>query len=151
MSDRSSKIISIVLYILLGVSAVLGVLFYAGPETSSSVQSVSSQPVYTQQFLIWAYILTGVAAVSSLVFPLIQAIIHPQNAKKGIIPIISILVIIGLAYYLASDQAMQITGTDLGSNPEAMKYAGTMIISVYLLAGVAILSILYSEIVNIFK
>jgi len=151
MSDRSSKIISIILYILLGVSAILGVLFYAGPEKASSLQSVASQPIYTQQFIVWAYILVGLATVFTLGFPLVKAIIHPQNAKKGIVPLISILVIVGLAFYFSSDQPMQIMGSDLGDNQEVMKYAGTMIISVYLLAGVALVSILYSEVVNIFK
>ncbi len=151
MPNTLSKVISIFLYVLLGVSVILGILYYTGGNTEASATAVYPEPVYTRIFLIWAYILAGLATLFAVGFPLVRAIMNPKSAKKGVLPIILGLVIIFIAYQLASDDVIKIVGKGMVTDPFVLKYAGTILITTYLLAGIAIVSILYSEIEGIFK
>lgn len=151
-SNILSRIVSIVFYIIIAVSAALGILYYAGGISPETQDAVYVEYVYTQPFLIWAYILFGLAAFFAAGFPLVKAIINPKSAKKAVVPILGILAIVAIAYSLASDEIMSIVGYDGQDNvPSTLKYAGTMIITTYFLAGLAVLSIIFSEVAGLFK
>ncbi|MFC2090142.1 hypothetical protein ACFLT1_05140 [Bacteroidota bacterium] len=108
----------------------------------------------TDYALGWAYILLIIAAIAALVFP----ILNIATDLKSIIRLVSLLgaaaILILLSYFvLASDATINIlgyTGTE-NSNPVVLKWVGTGLFSTYFLFGLAVLSILYSEVVKIFK
>ena len=139
MNFSISKIISIILYVLLGISTLLGILFYI-------------KIIDEELFLIWMYILAGIAAVSAIVFPVIFLVKYPKNAKKSLTGIIAIVVIIGIAYFIASDEILTLPGyTGLDNVPPMLKFAGTILFTMYILAIAAVASILYVEIAKYFK
>jgi len=139
MAFNMSKIISIVLYVLLGISALLGILFYI-------------KAIDAELFLIWTYILVCIAAVAAIVFPVILLIKNPKNTKKSLIGIIAVVVIIGIAYFIASDEILTLPGyTGLDNVPSMLKFAGTSLFSMYILAIAAVASIFYVEIAKYFK
>ena len=142
-----SKILRIVLIVLLAISALLTILFYAGGE------DVSGQPVYTNIFLLWAVILTGITVGVTVTFPVIQMITNPKNAKKGLLGIAALVVVIAIAYGLSSGEALGVRNPDLVQYdvPSTLKYAGTMINSIYVLAIIAFVSVMYVEVSKIFK
>lgn len=142
-----AKILRILLIVLLAISAVLTVLFYAGGE------DMSGAPVYTNIFLIWGGILVGIAAGFAVIFPIIQMITNPKNAKKGLFGVVALVVVLGVAYMLSSTEQLGITNAELIQYdvPSTLKYAGTMINSIYVLAALAILTIIYTEVTKAFK
>ncbi|MCD4834205.1 MAG: hypothetical protein K8R31_10455 [Bacteroidales bacterium] len=142
-----TKILRIVLIVLLAISALLTILFYAGGE------DISGQPVYTNIFLLWAVLLTGIAVVVTVIFPVIQMITNPKNAKKGLLGVVAIVVVIAIAYGLSSGEALGVRNPDLVQYdvPSTLKYAGTMINSIYVLAIIAFVSVMYVEVSKIFK
>ena len=146
------RILSILLYILLAVSAVLILIFYFGPDVEGTTGTNLEEPTITNVILRWAQALLGIGAVLAIVFPLGYMIANPKNATKALIALVFIGVVVVVGYLLASDQVMQLTayqGTD--NNPETLKWSGTGLISMYLLLGLAVLSIVYSEIAKFFK
>lgn len=144
-----NKILRIGLIVLFSVSALLTLLFYAGGEEISG----SGVPKFTNLFIVWAYVLTGIAVGFAVIFPVIQMITNPKNAKKGLMGIVALAVIIVIAYALASSEILNINNAELAKYnvPSTLKYAGMMLYSVYVLAFVAIASMLYSEVSKIFK
>ncbi|MFO7842615.1 MAG: ABC-2 transporter permease [Bacteroidales bacterium] len=142
-----SKILRIVLIILLAVSAVLGILFYAGGE------DVSGQPVYTNTFIGWAFILAGIAVAFAVIFPIFQMFKNPKAAVKGLLGLLVVAVVVFIAYAVSSGEELGITNPELMQYdvPGTLKYAGTLLNSAYLLAGLAILSMIYSEVSKMFK
>lgn len=142
-----TKILRIVLIVLLAISALLTILFYAGGE------DISGQPVYTNIYILWAYILTGIAVGFTVIFPVIQMITNPKNAKKGLLGIAALVVVIAIAYALSSSEMLGIRNPDLVKYdvPSTLKYAGTMINSIYVLAIIAFVAVLYTEVVKAFK
>ena len=143
-----NKILRIGLIVLFAISALLTLLFYAGGEEINGVT-----PKFTELFIIWAYILTGIAVGFTVFFPVIQMITNPKNAKKGLMGIAALAVIIVIAYALASNEILNINNAELAKYnvPSTLKYAGMMLYSVYVLAFIAIASMLYSEVSKIFK
>lgn len=141
------KILRIGLIVLLAISALLLILFYAGGE------NVSGQPVYTNIFIVWAYVLTGIAVGFTIIFPIIQMITHPEQAKKGLLGIGALVVVIAIAYVMSSTELLGIKNPELVKYdvPSTLKYAGTMINSIYVLTVIAILSMVYTEVAKIFK
>lgn len=142
-----SKILRIVLIVLLAISALLTILFYAGGE------NISGQPVYTNIFILWAYILTGIAIGFTVIFPIFQMIKNPKNAKKGLLGVVALVIVIAIAYGLSSGEVLGIRNPDLVQYdvPSTLKYAGTMINSIYVLAIIAIVSMIYTEFSKVFK
>ena len=76
-----------------------------------------------------------------------------KNAKKGLLGIVALVIVVGIAYMLSSTEQLGITNVDLVQYdvPSTLKYAGTMIHSIYVLAIVAIVSMIYTEVAKIFK
>ncbi|MBU8891369.1 MAG: hypothetical protein KOO66_01215 [Bacteroidales bacterium] len=142
-----SKILRIVLIVLLAISAFLTILFYAGGE------DISGQPVFTNIFILWAYVLTGIAVGFTVIFPVFQMITNPKNAKKGLLGIVALAVVVAIAYGFSSSEVLGIKNPELVQYdvPSTLKYAGMMINSIYVLALLAIVSMLYTEVAKIFK
>ena len=142
-----SKILRIVLIVLLALSALICVIFYAGGE------NINGQPNYTNLYLIWAAVLTSVAVGLTIILPVIQMIINPKNAKKGLIGVVALAVVIAVAYLMSSGELLGITDPELVGydTPSTVRYSGMMLNSVYLLAGLTVLSMIYSEVSKAFK
>ncbi|MFC2104211.1 hypothetical protein ACFLS4_02515 [Bacteroidota bacterium] len=142
-----NKILRIVLIVLFSISALLTLLFYAGGE------EISGQPRFTNIYLIWAVALTGLAVGLTVIFPVIQMITNPKNAKKGLMGVIALLVVLAVSYVFSSGELLGIKNPDLVQYdvPSTLKYAGMMLNSIYILAIIAIVSMVYSEVSKVFK
>jgi len=145
-----SKILRIVLLVLLLISVVFTVMFYAGPTVMVGSHEA---PIYTESFLVWAYALAGIAVLMSVIFPLFQMVTNPAKAKKSILGIVLLGAVILVAYLIAGDTPLGITNPDLVhfDVPSTLKQVGTGIQSMYLLIGLAVISILFTEVAKIFK
>lgn len=101
----------------------------------------------TNYGIIICYILLAVATLAAIVFPIIQFVQHPKNAKGALIGIGALVVTVAISYVLASDNNpsnMEITAS-------AAKQVGTGLYAFYLLAGIAIVAVVYSEVAKFFK
>ena len=147
-----SKIVSYTLYALMLISVVLAVLFYFGKVVPGTEGTNMHEPTITKTILLWAGILAGLTAFLSLVFPIINMVTNPKAAKKTLFTIVGVAILIFVAWLLASDAVLDMPHYEGKDNvPSILKLAGTGLKTTYILAGLAILSILYSEIVKYFK
>lgn len=142
-----NKILRISLIVLLAISAFICILFYVGGE------SAPDQPRFTQLYILWAYALTGLAVGLTVVFPIVQMISNPKNAKKGLLGVVALAVIIVVSYAMSSGELLGIIDPELiqYDEPTTLKYAGMMLNSIYALAALAILTMVYSEVSKVFK
>ncbi len=136
---KLTKISSYILYVFLGISVLIGVLFYAG--------AISEEPM-----LDLAYIFFGIATVATIGFPIVYLISNPKGAINVIIGLVFIGIIVLISYFLATDQVVYITGyTGTDNVPNTLKTVGTGLYTTYILFFLSILAILYSEISSAFK
>jgi hypothetical protein len=133
----NSKTISIISYAILGISALMGILFYAG--------GVSEEPI-----IFWCYALAIVAAAASIIFPMLNIISNPKGAKSVLMGAAALFVITGIAYGMAGDEVLPAYRA-YGTTEASSKMVSTGLILFYLLAGGAVVAAIYSEISKIFK
>lgn len=151
-----SRISQILGYVLLAVSVVLGVIFFMhtgdiDPDAAKSEQILQVGPILNY-FLLWATILTGLAAFFTFIFPIGKMIINPKRAIKSFIMIVVFAIMIFLAWSFSSDELLTIPGYDGHDNvPERLKLAGTIIYTMYILLAGVLLTIIYSEVSKVFK
>ncbi len=151
MSNILSKILSITLYLLMGVSIVLMLIFYFGTDVPGTADTPMREPVVTETILTWAYVLVGLAIVSALIFPAIRMVTNPKNAKKTLIGLVGIAVIVIVAWQFSSDEVLPLATENPDNVPHVLKLAGTQLGTMYILLTLAVLSIFYTEIRNLFK
>jgi len=152
MSDKIKKIISIILYVLMGISLVLVIMFYFGKVVPGTEGTNMEEPVITGKILIWAAILTILTVGLAVIFPIMHLISNPKSAKQFLFVLLGVAILIFIAYSLASNEVLEIPGYIGKDNvPGTLKFVGTGLILTYILSGLAVLSILYSEISNYFK
>lgn len=137
MSEGLSKVLNIVLYVLLGISALLGVLFY-----SDSIDS--------ETLMYWCYVLFAIGTASAIIFPIISMVKHPKAAKSALIGVLALVLVFVVAYMLAGDE-MTDKYYDFLSGPEASRRVGTGLIAFYILAIGAIGVTIFSGISKLFK
>jgi hypothetical protein len=152
-----NKLIRIILIVLFSVSALIILFYFAGGKNTIELAGsgrIETYPKFTNVLIVWAYILTGLAVGLTIIFPVIQMVTNPKNAKKGLMGILALVVILGIAYLFASGEVLGIKNLELAAKydvPSTLKYAGMMINSIYILAVIAIVSMVYSEVAKVFK
>ncbi|MFO7851166.1 MAG: hypothetical protein ACQERS_03155 [Bacteroidota bacterium] len=150
MSNIISRIIQIFLWVLMAITIVLAIIFYFGNVENEGTRM--EEPVVTQTFLSWAYILFFIAAGVTIIFSIVSMIINPQGIKKGIFSLLIGVAVIVVAYLLADDTVLNMPYfTGKGNEPATLKYVGTGLYTAYILIGLAFLAILWSSVSRIFK
>ena len=131
--------------LLLAGSVILGVLYYAGGEMAGG------EPVYTNHILIWGGVLAALAGLMAVIFPLAQIIAQPKRGKGTLIGILSLVIVVLIAYGLASSEPLSFPTPNPDNVPPVLKRVGTGLITMYLLVGIGLVSILFTEISKSFK
>ncbi|MDT8400661.1 MAG: hypothetical protein RQ743_03115 [Bacteroidales bacterium] len=152
MSNLTSRIIQIILWLLMAVTIIFAIMFYFGNVKDGTAGTRLEEPIVTNTFLTYAYILFAVAIGLTIIFSIINIIINPKGIKKGIIALVIAAVVIIAAYVMADDTVLRMPHyTGGGNEPGTLKIVGTGLITAYILVGLAFLAILWSSVSRIFK
>jgi uncharacterized BrkB/YihY/UPF0761 family membrane protein len=149
---KISRISSITLYIIIGITIVLTILFFAGGYVPGTKGTNSAEPVNTDYILIWNVILLVIAIILTLVFTVLSLLMNPKRALRSLIILGVIAVIIFISYQFASDEILNLvnyTGPD--NIPSKLKIVDTGLFLTYFLLAIAFGAILYNEISQVFK
>jgi hypothetical protein len=138
MTVLASKILRIFLGILLAISALLAALFYVDIITDDTL-------------IYWGYFLVIFTAVITILFPLAFLFLNPKNSIKIFIALGLMVVIAIIAYSLSQVGISELRLEKLEASAETAKYVGAGLIFTYILAGLAVASIIYASISKLFK
>ena len=145
------KISSIVLYIIAGISVIFAGMYYMGGSVPETIGTTFEEKNFTSIILIWAFVLFLIAGITTLIFSLVNVITNPKVVKSFLLVIALTIVLIVVSYVLASSDPL--TNLSVSKIPTAstLKWVGTGLIATYILAIVAFLGIIVSEIYSAFK
>ena len=121
-ADICSKVSKIAFYIAMAVSVALIVLFFGvGFNNMETINNNDMRsPQFTDALLYWIYALTGIAVVLVLVFSLISFGKNfkdsPLGAVKGLLGVLLLVALFGIAYALASDAPIFVNGKQLADS-----------------------------------
>ena len=147
-----SKISQYTLWALMAVSLVFVGVFFFGGFVEGTEGTSTAEPIITNVILRWSYILLIITVAILIVFQLVLMISNLQALKRMGIVLGIAAVLIFISYQLADDTLLNLimyTGPD--NVPGTLQIVGTTLIFTYILGVLAIVSILYSAIANIFK
>ncbi len=138
MKDSIANITRWILYLLLALSVIPGILFYAGA-------------LDTELFINWAKILLILGVVVMFISPIYGFITNPQNLIKMLISIVVMVVVIGLAYTLAGNDFTEYRLEELKTTADTSKLVGMGLYATYIAFGLTVVAIFYASVIKIFK
>jgi len=138
MKDNIANITRWILYLLLALTAIPGILFYAGM-------------LDTDLFINWSILLLLVAVAVMVISPIHGFIVNPQNIVKMLISLVVMIVVIGVAYALAGNSFSDYRLEELKITAETSTMVGVGIYTTYIAFGLTVVSILYASVIKIFK
>ena len=134
------KLVKILSYLLLIVSAVLIVAFYAMGTPESMVSTI----------LGWAYVLIGLALVSMLVLPIFFR--DGKKANKSTLIAYGIFAVVVLvAVFCSSDAALEGVTTSVEPTAMDLKFTDGGVMAAGLLIAVSFIAILVGSLKNMFS
>lgn len=150
---KLDKVLTIVLWVLLAVSAVLIISMMTNISENDADPTMGA---WINTNLTWSYILLGAGAVIAVVFALYNTFTDKAAAKKGLVALVFAGVILAISYVLASDAIPQFHGVqkfvaDGTLDNSVSKWIGTTLYATYILLFLAIISIAVSAVSRIFK
>lgn len=152
MSELSGKILKIIMWVLMGITIIMALIFYTGKVVPGTEGTRIEEPAITQSFILWAYILFIATTGITIVFSIINFIKNPKGGKKTIFALLGAVVIILIAFLLADDTVLNMPYYDGKDNiPGTLKFVDTTLFTAYILSILAFLSIVGSSVSKLFK
>jgi len=151
--NKVGKIVTIVLWVLLIISAVLIVSMMVNISENEADPTMGS---WINTNLVWTYILMAFGAGIAILASIFHMFTDIKAAKKGLISVVFLGAVALVSYLLASNEIPQFVGVQKFINDgtlteQVAKLVDTGLYATYILIGLAVLSIAYSSVVNLFK
>ncbi len=152
--DKIGKIVTIILWVLLLISSVLIVSLMV--NINEDVKTDPAMLSWINSNLIWAYILIAFGAGVAVIAGIMQTVTDKKAAKGGVISLVFMGAVALVSYMMASSEIPQFIGVDKfindGSLTEGIaKLVDTGLYATYILLAIAVLSIVLTPVVRMFR
>jgi TRAP-type C4-dicarboxylate transport system permease small subunit len=151
--EKVGKIVTIILWVLLIVSAVLIVSMMVNISENEADPTMGG---WINSNLVWSYVLLAIGAGIAILAGLFHMTTDIKAAKKGLISLVFLAAVAVVSYLLASDTIPQFAGVQKFINDgtlttQVAKMVDAGLYATYILLALAILSILFSSVNRLFK
>ena len=151
--NKTNKIVTIFLWVIIAISAVLVISFATNLSEDDTNPKMLS---WLGTNLYWTYILMAISAVILVGFALFQMLTDFTAAKKGLISIGFLGIVALVAYLFSSGEMPSFLGVqkfiDEGTlTPKVSKYIDMGLISTYIMLALSFIAIIYSSVSRLFK
>jgi len=147
MSEKITRITTILLWVLMGLTVIFAILFYVGAVVPGTEGTRYEEPKVTNSFIVYAYILLGLTVLALLGFALRNYILNPKGLKGVAIALGVAAVLVGLAALLADNTVLNLPHYKGSDNvPRTLFWTDIGLFVAYFLLAGAFLTIIYSVI-----
>ncbi|MEQ6119391.1 hypothetical protein [Reichenbachiella sp. MALMAid0571] len=98
-----------------------------------------------------SYALTILAAIAAIVFPIINSVSDPKSLIKSGLGLVALVVVFGISWALAGSEFTEYQASEFEMNASLSKFVGGTLIMMYILTGIAIVGIVYTEFSKMIK
>ena len=103
-------------------------------------------------FLYAGYLLVILGAFFAVVMPLIKSLDNPKSLLKTVVGVIGIAVLFFIAYSISSNEVLPKFEADpFNLTPAGSQFVGGMLITTYVLAVIAVVGIVFTELSKAIK
>ena len=150
---KLEKVLTIVLWVLLAVSAFLIVSMMTNISENDADATMGA---WINTNLTWSYILLGIGAVFAIVFALFNTFTDKAAAKKGLMALVFAGVVLAISYALSSEALPVFYGVEKfiadGTLTNSIsKWIDTTLYATYILILLAIVATVVSSVSRVFK
>ncbi len=152
MSEKITKLTSILLWVLMGLTVLFAILFYVGGVVPGTEGTRYEEPKVTNSFIVFAYILFAVTLLVMVFFALRNMVLNPKGVKLALVALGLAAVLVGLAALLADNSVLYLPHYKGGDNvPRTLFWTDVGLYVAYFLLAGAFLAIIYSVISKYFR
>jgi len=152
MSAKINKITLIILWVLMGLTAIFALIFFIGGSVPGTEGTRYEEPKITNSFIIYAYVLLGIAILITLFFSVRNFVLNPKGLRLSLIALGVGVVLIGIAALLADNTVLDLPHYKGKDNvPRTLFLTDIGLFVAYFLFALSFLAIIYSVISRYFK
>ena len=151
--NKTGKYVSIFMWVIIVITAILAISLVANLSDNELDPAMNS---WVSTNLTWTYILMIFSAIILVGFAVYQMATDFDAAKKGLMALGFMGVVVLIAYMMASDAMPTFLGVqkfidDATITPKVMKWVDTGLIGTYIVLGISVASIIYASVSRLFK
>ena len=139
MSDKLSKFVQWFLYLLLGLSAIMGVLFYTNTEGNIEL------------FLYWGYFLFILVLATTVLVAAMNVLQNPKGSVKLLIALALMAIIFFISYSVSTNTFTPAMLEKMDTSATTVRFVGAGLFILYVMGVGAIAVILYTTVAKLFK
>ena len=132
------KVINIIFYVIAAISIVVGVMFFAGGKDGEIL-------------IIWMYILTALAIGVTMLFAFVNMFKSKKSLIASLVTIAAFGILTLVSYFLADGNDILNAAGEVIASGAVSQWAGAGIYMLYILLGMAFISLIYTEIRSAFN
>jgi hypothetical protein len=152
MSAKINKLTLILLWVLMGLTVIFAVIFFIGGVVPGTEGTRYEEPKITNSFIIYAYVLFGIALLITLFFTVRNFVLNPKGLRLSLITLVIGVVLIGIAALLADNTVLDLPHYKGKDNvPRTLFLTDVGLYLAYFLLALSFLAIIYSVISRYFK
>jgi hypothetical protein len=152
MSAKINKLTLILLWVLMGLTVIFAVIFFIGGVVPGTEGTRYEEPKITNSFIIYAYVLFGIALLITLFFTVRNFVLNPKGLKLTLIALVIGVVLIGIAALMADNTVLDLPHYKGKDNvPRTLFLTDVGLYLAYFLLALSFLAIIYSVISRYFK
>ena len=152
MSAKINNLTLILLWVLMGLTAIFALIFFIGGAVPGTEGTRYEEPVITNSFIIYAYVLFGIAILISLFFTVRNFVLNPKGLRLSLITLGIAVILVGIAALLADNTVLDLPHYKGKDNvPRTLFLTDVGLFVAYFLLALAFLAIIYSVISRYFK
>lgn len=137
------------MYVLLFFAILFTVMTLAGGTVEGDTNET---PVFLDTVLNYTYILFAIGLGLAVIFEIYHVITNPANAKRSLISLGLVTLVVGVSYLMSDGTPMKIIGYEGSDNvPSMLIMTDVGLFVFYILFVITLGAILYGEISKIFK
>jgi hypothetical protein len=132
------------------ISGVVFYLFYdSGRADTVLLEDLDNK--YLNEFLYWGGILLALTILVTVISPIYGFIVNPKNLGMLLISLGIAAVVVVVAYMFADNSVTEVQAVKYELTQGGSKRVGVGLYTTYIAFGMAVLALLYSSVVKIFK
>ncbi len=152
MSAKINKLTLILLWVLMGLTVIFAVIFFIGGVVPGTEGTRYEEPKITNSFIIYAYVLFGIALLITLFFTVRNFVLNPKGIRLTLIALVIGVVLIGIAALMADNTVLDLPHYKGKDNvPRTLFLTDVGLYLAYFLLALSFLAIIYSVISRYFK
>lgn len=138
------KYISFVRYGLIAISLVILFLFLGTMN-----QTTGTYP-YIDLLMRWTYVMLYISVAAVIILPLIEMAKNPKGAKRTLLGVVVLVVIVGISFALSSGAPVT-SPSKTYENVTELRLSDTGLIATYIAFFLAVAAIVVGEVIKLFR